>query len=179
MIRLILIVATCGFLASCSQKEPKSESDFIEYLTTTEDSIKVIGDTATSNVLINQISTRFVNKSRLMFKNFPKAKRTPEFLDKSHMLLSVSGKMKESMNLADTIIRFFPNYVNRPMILESQAVAYDMSVYPRDSIMVRKYYTMLLNENPDLDKEKRKDIENRLKQNDVSLDTYIQRLTQE
>ena len=59
------------------------------------------------------------------------------------------------------------------MILESMANAYDMFIQPRDISKVKQYNNMLLKENPKMDKEKREEIEFRMKHIDLTIDQLI------
>jgi len=75
---------------------------------------------------------------------------------------------------ADTLLIKYPKYVNRAMVLESQGSTYDVFIEPRNKSKVEYYYGLLLKENPNLDKEKREGIEDRLKHIDMTFDQYIE-----
>jgi hypothetical protein len=68
----------------------------------------------------------------------------------------------------------FPKYVNRALVLESQGSAYDIFIQPRDTSKVRKYYTMLLEENPKMEKDKAEGIRDRLRHLDMNFDQFIE-----
>lgn len=89
------------------------------------------------------------------------------------MVYSGIGKFDLASNWADTLLANYPKYPNRALVLESQGSTFDAIVEPRDSAKVRKYYTQLLNEFPNLDKEKREGIEKRLRYNKLTFDEYI------
>jgi hypothetical protein len=67
----------------------------------------------------------------------------------------------------------YPEYENRPMVLESLATAYDIYLQPRKKDKVEKYYQLLLKENPNLPKEKKEDIEFRLENINLSFEELI------
>ena len=63
------------------------------------------------------------------------------------------------------------------MILESQASNFDIFYEPRDTSKIRYYYTLLLKENPTMNKDKKQGIEMRLKHLNLTFDEYIAALT--
>jgi hypothetical protein len=73
----------------------------------------------------------------------------------------------------DTLIRKYPAYKNRPMVLQSIASAYDMSIVPRRKDLVEKYYKLLLKENKDLPAEERESIQYRLDHIDLTFEELI------
>jgi hypothetical protein len=74
---------------------------------------------------------------------------------------------------ADTLLEKYPKFPERVIILESQSNAYDMSIKPRNKEKVKKYLQMLLDENPDMDAGRRKDVEYRLKYIDLTIEQLI------
>jgi hypothetical protein len=97
------------------------------------------------------------------YHTFPNDPQAAVCLDKVHLCYSAAGDYLKAANYADTLLKKYPHYINRPLVLESQGSAYDIFIQPRDISKVRYYYGLLLKENPQLEKEKRKEIENRLK----------------
>jgi hypothetical protein len=104
---------------------------------------------------------------------FPKDKYAPVCLDKIQMSYSGLGVYHRAIEYADVLIKKYPKYINRPMILESQASNYDIFQQPRDTVKVRYYYELLLKENPNLDKDKKEGIIMRLDHLDLTFDQYI------
>lgn len=109
------------------------------------------------------------------YRQFPDDPYAPECLDKLHMKYSGMGDYKTCALYADTLIDNYPDYVNRAMILESQATNYDFYIQPRDTTKVRYYYELLLKENPDLPEEKREGIKDRLNHLDLTIEQLILR----
>ena len=108
---------------------------------------------------------------------YPEDPYAAECLDKVHMLYSGMGNYKRASQYADLILEKYPKYVNRPMIIESQASNFDIFILPRDSVKVKYYYKLLLKENPKLDKDKKEEILMRLKYVSLNFDEYIAFLT--
>ena len=104
---------------------------------------------------------------------FPNDKYAPVCLDKIQMSYSGLGVFHRAIEYADLLIKKYPKYINRPMILESQASNYDIFQQPRDTVKVRYYYELLLKENPKLDKDKKEGIQMRLQHLNLTFDEYI------
>lgn len=94
-------------------------------------------------------------------------------LDKIHMAYSAMGDYEKSAMYGDTLLNYYKNYINRPMILESQANNYDFFIKPRDTAKVRYYNELLLEENPDLPDEKCVAIQDRLDNLHLTLEELI------
>lgn len=106
-------------------------------------------------------------------KNFPNDEKTPHCLDKLQMIYSSMGDYQKSIEYSEIIIKDFPNYVNRTLIIENQAANYDIFISPRDTTKVRFYYELLLKENKKLDTEKKSDILKRLSNNHLNFNEYV------
>ncbi len=104
---------------------------------------------------------------------FPKDKYAPVCLDKIQMSYSGLGVYHRAIEYADILIKKYPKYINRPMILESQASNYDIFQQPRDTLKVRYYYELLLKENSKLNKDKKEGIQMRLQHLNLTFDEYI------
>ena len=104
---------------------------------------------------------------------FPEDVFAPECLSRVHMIYSGEADYKASVEYADRIINDYPDYINRALIIESQAGSYDIWIKPRDTSKVRFYYQMLLDEYPDLPKDKVDDIQARLKNMNLTIEQII------
>lgn len=171
--KLILGMSVLLVLFSCSNL-PESESEYITYIAEMEDSLKTMSTDAAQQKNYKETQDRYVTKLIEFYQKYSESKDAAISLDKVHMLYSGMGDYETSVKWADTLLIKFPKYVNRAMVLESQANSYDAFLQPRDTTMVRKYYTQLLNEFPDIDKAKRADIEERLKYNKLTLQQYME-----
>ncbi len=105
---------------------------------------------------------------------YPKSKEAPEFMDKAHVIFSTLGLFGKSVSIADSIIINYPSYKNRARVLESLASSYDVFIQPRKKEMVKKYYSLLLKENPNMPAEQKETIEFRLKNIDLTFEELIQ-----
>ena len=64
---------------------------------------------------------------------------------------------------ADTLIDNYPKFIDRSQIIESQILAYEISITPRDIEKIKKYLNLWLKENKKAGKEKISEMEYHLK----------------
>lgn len=138
-----------------------------------EDSIRQWGGGAGDPERINGFADRYISVLLEAYEEDSKNAKTPGYLDRVHMWYVVKGDTKNAVKWAETILKNYPDYENREMLLESVASMYDGEITPRDSVKVREYYTQLLKEFPKMDKEKKEGIEQRLKYNHLSFEEYL------
>ena len=147
-----------------------------------EENVKLLEDSLKSGLIdpakTEGVDVRYAESCLKIYRSFPDSKEAPKYLDKAHMIYSSSGAHGLAVLYADTLIRKYPNYENRQMVLLSLATAYDMFLIPRKKDLVKKYYEMLLKENPNLPKEQKEDYEFRLKYVDLTYDQLIDMQTQ-
>jgi hypothetical protein len=159
--------------AACSGNETKSgvsKEKLIEEVSQFEDSLKLNTTAATSG---SAVSVQYAEKCLAVYRHYPKSEEAPAYLDKAHMILSGAGMFRLAAQYGDTLIRKYPDYKNRPMVLQSVASAYDMSIVPRRKDLVKKYYELLLKENKDLPAEERESIRYRLDHIDLTFEELI------
>ncbi|MCT4560036.1 MAG: hypothetical protein N4A41_01550 [Crocinitomicaceae bacterium] len=167
---LVLLAVGCGQ----NSEEVKAEVSLQELkdrVNNYQDSLEVIQKNNGTISSLNKIE--LVNRYLDIYHNYPKSDEAPVALDRIHMLYSGMGAYVKSVEYADTLLELYPDYKGRALILESQGSSYDIFIQPRDTAKVRFYYNILLEENPDMDSEKRDGIVNRLKFNHLDFDSYI------
>jgi hypothetical protein len=153
-----------------SQEKPTAEAIKMS-ITSMEDSLKMMQKSGKK--VENLYRIELINRLLSFYHNYPENEYAAECLDKTQMIYSAIEATSYSIAYSDTLLEKYPNYKNRELILESQGANYDVFLIPRDSLMVRKYYTMLLKEFPNMDKDKREGILKRLRSNNLSFDEYI------
>jgi len=168
-----LCLQSCGGNSNEKDKAvPKlSKSELKASLTQMEDSLRMMQKNGVKIESLHQIE--YINRHLDYYRAYPEDKYSPVCLDKVQWMFLNLQAPQYSIDYSDTILEMYPKYKNRAGVLESQGATYDAIVEPRDSAMVRKYYTMLLDENPSMDKEKREGIRKRLKNNHLSFDEWI------
>lgn len=172
---IILLILVFPILFACGNPKSsveKTESEILkEKITLKENSLaKFQGDE-------KKIST--IDRNELIemlldfYTRYPKDTYAPECLDKVHMAYSGMGLYNRASEYADLLLEKYPKYINRAMVLESQASNYDIFIQPRDTVKVKYYNTLLLKENPNMDKERKADIQMKLKHLDLKMEEYI------
>jgi len=169
-----LFISALVILASCGGSM-NTEEGILENINELETSLSEMSAGASLDASSYKKSQEeYITSLILLYQKFPKSEKAPLSLDKVHMVYAGIGDYQNSTKWADTLLNKYPKYINRAMVLESQANSYDALIQPRDSAKVRTYYTMLLNEFPGLDQEKRTDIERRLQFNKLNFNQYIE-----
>lgn len=166
---MLALLTACGGGAGEKKDGKPSQEELIQEVKLFEDSIK--------KRLVpegNKTVLSYSDKCLAVYRNYPKSKEAPAYLDKAHIILSGSGYHSLAVLYADTLIRKYPMYDNRAMVLQSLASAYDMFIIPRKKELVIKYYKLLLKENPKMSKEERENIEFRLEHIDKTFDQLIE-----
>lgn len=165
---LLLATACSGRRLSEKQQEEMALRKMIQY----EDSVKML----TSKP---DVAVQYADKCLDFYHRFPESKEAPKYLDRAHMILTSAGMNQRAVLYADTLIRRYPKYDNRPMVLLSLATSYDLFLVPRNKQLAEKYYRMWLEENPKAPADQRDDVEYRLKYIDLSYDEMLNRQTTE
>lgn len=172
MVGLAVLLTACSGGAA---KETVTKEALVQEVTVFEDSLKRNLIPAGSR----EVTINYAEKCLAVYRNFPKSKEAPKYLDKAHVILSSNGLHGLAVLYADTLINKYPTYKNRPMVLQSLASAYDLFIIPRKKELVVKYYKMLLKENPNLPKEERENVQFRLDNIDKTFEELIDLQTKE
>ena len=126
----------------------------------------------TANKIPSLTQLELINRLKSYYRYFPNDAYSAECLFKIHIKYSDLKAQKDAMAYGDTLLSKFPTYKNRDFLLESMASSYDVIIEPRDTAMVRKYYSLLLKES-NLSPEKRQDIGFRLKHLELDFFEFI------
>ena len=163
---VVLLAVACGNKA---ELDKDVEQKIIAY----EDSLANM----VRNPLTHQQSEDFIDKYidvlEKAVKKAPKNVNAPTYMDRLHMLASAKRDLKKSLEYGERIIKDYPDYPNRPMVLKSLAYTYDAEVQPRDTAKVRKYYTIYLEENSGIDVDEKDMIDKRLLMLHVPFDNFL------
>lgn len=172
--KAILLLFISGILFVGCNSSAQDAVTYRESIKSLEDSLSVASLKLQPGEKMDvQMKQRLINKLVYYYQNFPEDKYAPEYLDKLHMIAVGERDYETAMKYADTLINNYKDYINRSMVLESMANAYDMFILPRDTSKVRYYNDLLLKENPDMDKDKREEIQYRMKHLDLTIDEFI------
>jgi hypothetical protein len=165
----MIIGMLCMGMLSCSvnssSKENTSETNakmLKDNIVEMEDSLSRMAGSNISPTAYNLAHFELINRLESYYKSFPKDSYSAECLFKIHMLYSGLNSHMKSVAYGDTLLRAFPDYKNKHLLLESMASSFDLFITPRDTAAIRKYYNMLLSDNS-YTKEKKQQIRMRLK----------------
>lgn len=166
---LIVTISSCG--GKSTKDEGPSVEELKEIITQKEDSLSQFQKE--KKKIPEEKQYDLISSLKNFYLAYPNDKYAPVCLDKIQMSYSGLGVYHKAIEYSDILIKKYPNYINRPMILESQASNFDIFYEPRDTAKVRFYYSLLLKENSKLDKDKKEGIEMRLKHLDLNFNEYI------
>jgi len=147
-----MLLLSSLWLAACSSNDEKKVSTELvispksmkERILQMEDSIAKLDPSQTSPAAYNLSQIELINRLEEYFKLYPKDSYSADCLFKLHMIYSGLNAQRKSVAYGDSLLRNFPHYANRTLLLESMASAYDMFITPRDTASVRRYYLLLL-----------------------------------
>jgi hypothetical protein len=172
-----LVFSLVFAIFSCGEAEKKSEkkndlAGMEAALKTYEDSLNV-----KANGIPNPtVAVAYAEKCLAITHAFPKSKEAPKYMNKAHIIFSSVGLHQRSVIIGDSLIRNYPMYEKRAMVLESLASSYDVFIQPRKKDKVKLYYEMLLREDKAMSTEQKAQIEKRLKYIDLSFEEFIQKV---
>lgn len=173
MIRILSFAFLLSWIAfSCDTKD--EQLVLKDRISNFEDSITTLSNNLGAGERIStNLNHDLIELLLSYYHTYPNDAYAPEYLDKVHLIYSALGNYALSAKYADTILLNYKDYINRNIILESQACTYDIFLKPRDTSKVRYYNELLLQENKGLSKEKIEDIKFRLKNLHLTIDAIV------
>lgn len=177
MKQLLFLCGMVMFLFACggTPEKPKTVEDAVEQVKKFEDSLRAL-KVDPNRLTDPKLGVLYAEKCLSVAHQFPKSEQAPASMDKAHIIFASLGMHARSVAIGDTLIRDYPTYKNRPMVLQSLASAYDLFLQPRRKDKVLFYYNLLLKENPNFPKDEREMIENRIKYIDLTFEQMIDTL---
>lgn len=182
--KILSFIFSILLIVSCSDKAVEERNPIVvddsENVVLLKEEIKR-GENRLMEMSQKTVSSEDVSEARNLliqsllkfYRTFPEDDFSPICLDRVHFSYSAMRNYGLATMYGDTLLMRYPNYINRPMVLESQANAYDMLVDTRDTVKVRYYNELLLKENPDLSKEQVEDIQFKLNNLGLSFEEII------
>lgn len=104
------------------------------------------------------------------YRSYPKDSYAPECLDRVQQLYLQQKNYSFSLRYTDSLLIRYPKYGKRASLLLNAGSTGEII---QDTILIRKYYTQLLQEFPKLDPETREMVEFRLAHLDLRFDELI------
>ncbi len=174
ILSIVLLLIGCDSNSKLMENEDLSPKTLLEQIKEQEDKINELSKDLRPGMKIpSEMNEKLIHLLIEFYHKFPKNKYAPVCLDKLHMIYSAKREYQTSADYGDTLLNNYPNYINRPMILESMATTYDIFIQPRDTSKVRYYNELLLEEDKEMPQEKREEIIFRLNHLDLSLEEMI------
>ena len=165
-ITLVLLLSSCG--------EDRSMDGLKETIEEHVDALQALPGTEDQLAKRDTMRLELIASLLDYYHTFPDDVYAPECLDKVHFVYSAMRDYRTAAKYGDTLLLKYPDYINREMVIESQYNTYDMFVIPRNKEKVAYYLNLWLEEYPDMDAEKRKQIERRLSYIDLTIEKMIE-----
>lgn len=139
-----------------------------------EDSLTKISQSDNRTIKVtNLVQQACIEKLKLMYQSYPKDKDAALSLHKVSMMYSAMGVPELSVKYADSLIGQYPDYEQRWLVLQSNAMYYDTEIKPRDKEKTRYYLEKLIAEYPNLDPEILDVTKSRLETIDLTFEELI------
>ncbi|MFK7785196.1 MAG: hypothetical protein AB8B56_08770 [Crocinitomicaceae bacterium] len=190
---LLGIITIAALVVSCGGEDDKNGKGDGEFYSTEvpeadvlrvgikqlEDSLmKISQDKNTDYKLTNLVQQACIEKLKLMYQAYPKDKDAALSMHKVSMMYSAMGVSDLSVKYGDSLIEQYPKYKDRWLVLQSNAMYYDMEAQPRDKDKVRFYLEKLLKEYPNLEPEILDQSKSRLETIDLTFEELIKQQNQ-
>lgn len=178
MYKLIVFFLAIFIFTNCGSQEMDA-SEGLKLINAKESSIRDLSKKLKPGEIVplNE-SDELIDLLLNFYRTNPQDQNAPLCLDKVHMIYSSTKRHEKSAIYGDTLVLEYPDYINRPLILESMANVYDMYIFPRDTSKVRYYNELLLKENKDISKEKREEIQFKLDNLELTLQEIIMKVNE-
>ena len=169
---LLSVVYSCkDSKDTSSETKPLTKESLRASIQEMEDSVSHSSNATASGASFNLSQLELINRLTLYYRIYPEDPFSADCLFKVQMLYSGLNAHRKSIAYGDTILRKFPSYKNKHLVIESNVAALDVFLEPRDTAMIRTYYTMLLSDN-EYPKTKKAEINRRLKFLHLSIFDY-------
>ncbi len=172
MKNILVNLVFLGLITACGNKK-ELDTKIVDTINSYEDSLSRMIQNPLTSEQSNDFLHNYISVLEQAVRTAPENPKAATYMDRIHMLSSATRDLKKSLEYGVKIIDDYPDYANRPMVLKSVAYMYDAEVQPRDSINVRKYYTIYLKENPGINIDEKDMIEKRLLMNQIPFEQFL------
>ncbi len=148
--------------ATASEAKPLTKESLSASIQEMEDSLINSSNSKLSGAAYNLSQMELINRLTAYYRNYPEDPYSADCLFKVQMVYSGLNAHRKSIAYGDTLLKKFPSYKNKYLVIESNIAALDVFLEPRDTAMIRTYYTMLLSDH-EYPKTKKAEINRRLK----------------
>lgn len=154
--KILLTVFTLAILLfSCAQEVGVTPKDTVKNEISDQESrvIELSKDQAKAKETV-LAKGELVNVLLSFYEKYPKDNYSANCISKVVMLYTGLNDANMAVAYADTLIDNYPKFVDRSQIIESQILAYEISIAPRDTEKIKKYLNLWLKENKKASPEK-------------------------
>ena len=159
---LIMMYSCKDSNATASEAKPLTKESLRASIQEMEDSLSNSSNSKLSGAAFNLSQLELINRLTAYYRNYPDDPYSADCLFKVQMVYSGLNAHRKSIAYGDTLLKKFPSYKNKYLVIESNIAALDVFLEPRDTAMIRTYYTMLLSDH-EYPKTKKAEINRRLK----------------
>jgi len=170
-------VSTTGEIKTNNLPSKKDLPTLLKRVKELEDSIMQEVNKNPSKPISSFVFLDLINRLKDVTNNFPKEVETASCLFKLHMKYGEMKGFKESIAYGDTLLKRFPEFKDRDLILQSIATTYDISIKPRNPEKVSEYLKLLLSSET-LPENEKTEIKTRLKFIHLDVITYSTKVNQ-
>jgi len=157
--------------ATASETKPLTKESLRASIKEMEDSLSNSSNSTLNGAAYNLSQLELINRLTAYYRNYPEDPYSADCLFKVQMVYSGLNAHRKSIAYGDTLLKKFPSYKNKDLVIESNIAALDVFLEPRDTSEIHRYYTMLLNDN-DYPSAKKLEIRRRLKHLELSIFDY-------
>ena len=157
--------------ATDSETIPLTKESLRASIKEMEDSLSNSSNSTLNGAAYNLSQLELINRLTAYYRNYPEDPYSADCLFKVQMVYSGLNAHRKSIAYGDTLLKKFPSYKNKDLVIESNIAALDVFLEPRDTSEIHRYYTMLLNDN-DYPSAKKLEIRRRLKHLELSIFDY-------
>jgi hypothetical protein len=157
--------------ATDSETIPLTKESLRASIKEMEDSLSNSSNSTLNGASYNLSQLELINRLTAYYRNYPEDPYSADCLFKVQMVYSGLNAHRKSIAYGDTLLKKFPSYKNKDLVIESNIAALDVFLEPRDTSEIHRYYTMLLNDN-DYPSAKKLEIRRRLKHLELSIFDY-------
>ena len=128
--------------ATASEAKPLTKESLRASIQEMEDSLSNSSNSKLSGAAFNLSQLELINRLTAYYRNYPDDPYSADCLFKVQMVYSGLNAHRKSIAYGDTLLKKFPSYKNKYLVIESNIAALDVFLEPRDTAMIRTYYTM-------------------------------------
>ncbi|MGV3632044.1 MAG: hypothetical protein ACO1O6_12615 [Bacteroidota bacterium] len=178
MKKLFFLIAIAVFFAACSGEKAGekvlTEKELKTKITKINDSLQELYTKTMEESSFHfpkEILDTAISLHLQYYRHYPKNSYAAECLDKAQQLYIQKKEYVLALKYTDTLLVKYPKYPNRATLLLNAGSTGEIT---HDTNVIRKYYTQLLREFPNINAETKEMVEFRLAHLDLTFDELVE-----